>query len=163
MNQLELVSHSTQQTQDLGKIIGELASAGDIIFLVGNLGAGKTNLTQGLAKGLDITENALSPSFVLAREMYGRLPLYHIDLYRLDLSEEIEELGLEDYFYGSGVTVVEWADKANELLPPENLQIEIAYLDDDTRKLTLSAWGIRYEELLNEIAQRVKDAGFNSH
>lgn len=100
---------------------------------------------------------------MLAREMYGRLPLYHIDLYRLDLSEEIEELGLEDYFYGSGVTVVEWADKANELLPPENLQIEIAYLDDDTRKLTLSAWGIRYEELLNEIAQRVKDAGFNSH
>ncbi|ACZ61496.1 MULTISPECIES: tRNA (adenosine(37)-N6)-threonylcarbamoyltransferase complex ATPase subunit type 1 TsaE [Dehalococcoides] len=163
MNQLELVSHSTQQTQDLGKIIGELASAGDIIFLVGNLGAGKTNLTQGLAKGLDITENALSPSFVLVREMYGRLPLYHIDLYRLDLSEEIEELGLDDYLYGSGVTVVEWADKADELLPSENLRIEIAYLDDDKRELTLYAWGIRYEELLNEISQRVKDAGFNSH
>ncbi|AII59085.1 MAG: tRNA (adenosine(37)-N6)-threonylcarbamoyltransferase complex ATPase subunit type 1 TsaE [Dehalococcoides mccartyi] len=163
MNQLELVSHSTRQTQDLGKIIGGLASAGDIIFLVGNLGAGKTNLTQGIAKGLDVTENALSPSFVLVREMYGRLPLYHIDLYRLDLSEEIEELGLDDYFYGSGVTVVEWADKADELLPTENLRIEIAYLDENKRKLTLSAWGIRYEELLNEIAQRVKDAGFNSH
>ena len=93
---LELVSYSPDETQQLGRRIGELAVAGDIFLLVGSLGAGKTCLTQGIAWGLDIKEYTLSPSFVLIRELHGRLPLYHIDIYRLDWIEEIADLGLDD-------------------------------------------------------------------
>ena len=88
MSHLELSSHSPEQTQKLGMRIGQLALPGDVFLLVGDLGSGKTCLTQGIAWGLDIKEYALSPSFVIMRELYGRLPLYHIDLYRLDRIEE---------------------------------------------------------------------------
>jgi len=101
MNCLELISHNPEQTQKFGVSIGEVALPGDIFLLVGGLGVGKTCLTQGIAWGLGIKEYAVSPSFVLVRELYGRLPLYHIDLYRLDRIEEILELGLDEYLYGS--------------------------------------------------------------
>ena len=94
---MNLTSHSPEQTQKFGVSIGELALPGDIVLLVGSLGTGKTGLTQGIAWGLDIKEYTLSPSFVIMRELYGRLPLYHIDLYRLDHIDEIEDLGLDDY------------------------------------------------------------------
>src|SRR4030042_497194 len=100
---LDLISHSPEQTQKIGARIGGLALIGDIFLLVGTLGTGKTCLTQGIAWGLNIEDYALSPSFVVVREMHGRLPLYHIDLYRLDHIEEIVELGLDDYLYGNGV------------------------------------------------------------
>ena len=103
MNQVEIISHSPEQTQRIGFRIGELALPGDIFLLVGDLGAGKTCLTQGIAWGLNIKEYAASPSFVVIRELHGRLPLYHIDFYRLDHLEEIAELGLDDYLYGKGV------------------------------------------------------------
>ncbi|MEJ2047101.1 MAG: tRNA (adenosine(37)-N6)-threonylcarbamoyltransferase complex ATPase subunit type 1 TsaE [Dehalococcoidia bacterium] len=105
---LDLVSHSPEETQRIGVCLGRLARAGDVFLLVGKLGAGKTCLTQGIAWGLNIKDYALSPSFVIMRELYGRLPLYHIDLFRLDAQAEIEDLGLDDYLYGSGVCVVEW-------------------------------------------------------
>jgi tRNA threonylcarbamoyladenosine biosynthesis protein TsaE len=119
--------------------------------MAGQLGAGKTCLTQGIAWGLDIREYTASPTFVLVRELYGQLPLYHIDLYRLDNLEEIADLGLDDYFYGRGVSVVEWADKAPGLLPPEHLKIDIEYLGENRRRLQLTAHGPRYAELLEEI------------
>ncbi len=110
MSQLKLISHSPEQTQELGRHIGELALAGDVFLLAGELGAGKTCLTQGIAWGLGINEYTLSPTFVIMRELYGRLPLYHIDLYRLDRIEESLDLGLDDYLYGRGVCVIEWAE-----------------------------------------------------
>ena len=119
--------------------------------MVGELGAGKTCLTQGIARGLDINEYTASPSFVLVRELYGRLPLYHMDLYRLDNAAEIADLGLDDYFYGNGVCVVEWADKAPDLLPPEHLRIEIEYLGENERRLRLTPCGRRYLKLLENI------------
>ncbi len=148
---LELISHSPEQTQKFGAGIGELCLPGDVFLLVGNLGAGKTCLTQGIAWGLGIKEYAASPSFVVVRELYGRLPLYHIDLYRLDHIEEIVELGLDDYLYGKGVCVVEWAEKGLSVLPAEHLLIQINYLSDDERKLRLKPSGKRYLEILAQL------------
>ena len=147
----ELISHSPEQTQKLGVSIGELALPGDIFLLVGSLGTGKTCLTQGIAWGLGIKEYAASPSFVLVRELYGRLPLYHIDLYRLDHIEEISELGLDDYLYGNGVCVVEWAEKGLGILPVEHLLIQISYLSDAERCFRFEPSGQRYQEMLNQL------------
>ena len=151
MSILELISHSPEQTQRLGIRIGELALPGDILLLVGTLGAGKTCLTQGIAWGLGIKEYAVSPSFVIVRELYGRLPLYHIDLYRLDHLEEIAELGLDDYLYGNGVCVVEWAEKGLSVLPIEHLLIQISYLSDTERSFQFKPSGKRYLKMLTQL------------
>ena len=158
MGQLKLISHSPEQTQKLGIRIGELALPGDILLLVGALGTGKTCLTQGITWGLGIEEYAFSPSFVIVREHYGRLPLYHIDLYRLDHIEEIAELGLDDYLYGNGICVVEWAEKGLSVLPVEHLLIQISYLSDTERSFQLKASGKRYLEILGQ----VRDLSLNS-
>jgi len=151
MNHLEIISHSPEQTQKFGVRIGELALPGDTFLLVGGLGAGKTCLTQGIAWGLNIKEYAASPSFVVVRELYGRLPLYHIDFYRLDNFEEIAELGLDDYLYGNGVCVVEWAEKGLSLLPLEHLLIEISYVSDTERSLKLKPRGKRYCKIVTQL------------
>jgi len=151
MNRIKLISHSPEQTQKFGVRIGELAQAGDIFLLVGELGTGKTCLTQGIARGLDIKDYVLSPSFVIIRELYGRLPLYHIDLYRLDHIEEIEELGLDDYLYGNGVCVVEWAEKGLTALSEEYLLIQIDYLSDTERSFYLKPSGQRYRKLVTQL------------
>jgi tRNA threonylcarbamoyladenosine biosynthesis protein TsaE len=151
MDRLELTTHSPEQTQQLGKRLGEIAQASDVILLVGKLGAGKTCLAQGIAWGLGINDYAASPSFVLVRELYGRLPLYHMDFYRLDNIEEIAELGLDEYFYGRGISVVEWAEKALSLLPPENLLIEMDYIDESERRLSLKPSGKRYREMAAQL------------
>ncbi len=150
---IELISHSPEQTQKFGVRIGELALPGDVFLLVGDLGAGKTCLTQGIAWGLDIKEYALSPSFVIMRELYGRLPLYHIDLYRLDRIEESIALGLDDYLYGRGVCVVEWAEKALSILPTEHLLIKIGYLSDTERSFQMKPSGQRYLEIVSPLKQ----------
>jgi len=150
-NCLEIISHSPEETQNLGVRIGELTLPGDVLLLVGQLGAGKTCLTQGIAWGLGIKEYAASPSFVLVRELYGRLPLYHMDLYRLDHLEEIADLGLDDYFYGDGASVVEWAEKGLDLLPEEHMLIEISYISDTERRLEIKPSGQRYQELLAQL------------
>ena len=146
----ELISHSPEQTKKFGGSIGELALPGDTFLLVGGLGTGKTCLTQGIAWGLGIKEYAVSPSFVVVRELYGRLPLYHIDLYRLNI-EEIVELGLDDYLYGNGVCVVEWAEKGLSVLPAEHLLIQISYLSDTERSFQLKPSGKRYLEMAAQL------------
>ena len=146
-----LKSESPEQTQDFGRRIGELALPGDVLLLAGDLGAGKTCLTQGIAWGLGIDEYALSPSFVIMRELHGRLPLYHIDLYRLDKIEESIDLGLDDYFYGEGVCVVEWAERALDIMPTERLTIKIEYLSDTSRSFSLEPKGRRYIELAEQL------------
>lgn len=151
MNSLELTTRSPEQTQQFGTRLGKIARPGDVILLVGKLGAGKTCLTQGIAWGLGIDDYAASPSFVLVRELYGRLPLYHIDFYRLENLAEIAELGLDEYFYDQGVSVVEWAEKALSLLPPENLLIEMEYISDNERRLELKPSGKRYREMVVQL------------
>ena len=151
MGGLEIISESPEQTQDLGRRLGELALPGDVFLLVGELGTGKTCLTQSIAWGLGIEEYALSPSFVIIRELHGRLPLYHIDLYRLDRIEEGIDLGLDDYLYGRGVCAIEWADRALGILPEERLLIRLSYLSDTGRKLEIEPGGQRYHEMTAQL------------
>lgn len=151
MKSLEIVSTSAEQTRKIGIKLGKLVASGDVIFLVGPLGAGKTCLTQGIARGLGINEYTASPTFVLVREYRGKMPLYHIDLYRLDKIEEVTQLGLDDYLYGNGVCVVEWADKGLSVLPEEHLLIEMQIVSPMKRKLKLIPKGTRYLEMLSKL------------
>jgi len=132
----------------LGAWLGKRAEPGDVILLTGRLGAGKTSLTRGIARGLGIERPVQSPTFVLVRELAGRIPLFHIDLYRLETVAEITDLGLDEYFYGPGITVVEWADRGKGLLPAENLSIDILISSDSGRVLNLRPHGSRYAQLL---------------
>ena len=153
MKILDLVTRSPEQTRQLGEKLGKLTEPGDVVLLSGELGAGKTCLTQGIAWGLDIQEYALSPTFVIMREMHGRLPLYHMDLYRLDNIDESIDLGLDDYLYGKGICVVEWAEKALEILPKNRLLISITYISDTDRRFMLEPQGQRYETLVNQLEE----------
>ncbi len=149
MKSLSLTTRSPEETRELGLRLGELAAPGDIFLLSGELGVGKTCLTQGIAWGLGSQEYALSPTFVLMRQISGRLNLYHIDLYRLDGLEEISDLGLDDFLYGRGLSVIEWAEKGLPVLPARHLMIKIKYLSDNARSFEFKARGKRYETLLD--------------
>lgn len=143
----EVTTQSPQETQELGRRLGAQAQLGDLLLLTGALGTGKTTLTQGVAWGLDVNEYAHSPTFVLVHEYQGRLPLFHLDLYRLDDPREVEELGLDEYL-SEGVCVVEWAEKALELFPAEHLLIELTEVDASRRRLRLTPRGERHGRLL---------------
>lgn len=143
-----MTSGSPEETQAIGRNLGRLAAAGDIFLLTGPLGVGKTSLTQGIARGLGIEDYVASPSFVLVRELHGRLPLYHVDLYRLDNIEEIFELGLDDYLYGKGLCVIEWAEKGKGVLPETHLLIELSYISDTARRLRFFPHGERYRGIV---------------
>ncbi len=140
----EIVSHGPDETQAIGQILGELASPGDVFLLVGDLGAGKTCLTQGVLWGLGTDEFARSPTFVLVSQYQGRMTMYHMDLYRLDSFDEILDLGLDEFLFGDGISVVEWAEKAPGAFPENHMLIQIQYIDDSTRRLRLNAVGERY-------------------
>ena len=148
---MHLVTESPQETQQFGMQLGQLAGPGDVLLLVGGLGAGKTCLTQGIAWGLGIEGYATSPSFVVINEYQGRLTLYHIDLYRLDSVEEVADLGLDDYLYGGGVCVVEWADKAWPVLPKDNLTIEMSFVSEYSRDIELRPNGGRYAGMVSRL------------
>ena len=145
------ISRSTQATQAIGSKLGEIIKPGDVILIIGELGAGKTCFVQGLARGLGVEENISSPSFVLLRQYNGRLPLYHVDLYRLEKLPEIADLGLDDYFYSEGVSVIEWANRALELLPAEHLLIELKIVSARQRRIALTPEGVRYTELVTHL------------
>ena len=151
MASLQLTSHSPEQTQSLGISLGKLAQVGDIFLLNGNLGSGKTCLTQGIAWGLDVKEHAFSPSFIIVREYKGRLPLYHIDLYRLEHIEEIIDLALEEYLYGNGICVIEWAEKGMAVLPEENMLITLSYISPEDRTICLEPNGDRYKQIMESL------------
>ncbi len=139
---LRIRTNSPEQTQAVGRSIGEQAQAGDIYLLTGSLGAGKTCLTQGIAWGLGVPGYARSPTFVLMTRYQGRMVLHHVDLYRIGDSEEAWDLGLEEQLAGNGVCVVEWADRAAEIFPPDCLWIELSYGDSvDCRDITLEISG----------------------
>ena len=117
---------SAEETEKLGEQIGREAKPGEVYTLIGDLGVGKTVFTQGIAKGLEITEPICSPTFTIVQEYEeGRMPFYHFDVYRIADPDEMDEIGYEDYFFGDGVTLVEWASLIEELLPPEAIRIRI--------------------------------------
>lgn len=137
----------------MGRRIGKLLRQGDVVALVGELGAGKTQLIKGLASGIGVKKGShlTSPSFVLVNEYSGKIPFYHIDLFRLKEEREVEGLGLEEYFHGKGVTAIEWADKIPSSLPRELLWIYLYYTGKQTRSIELIPRGERYEDLLKTL------------
>ncbi|MDP2728315.1 MAG: tRNA (adenosine(37)-N6)-threonylcarbamoyltransferase complex ATPase subunit type 1 TsaE [Dehalococcoidia bacterium] len=151
---LTLVTHSPRQTQALGSLMGRLARPGDVILLVGPLGAGKTCLVQGLARGLGVHDYVTSPTFTIIREYRGKMPLYHMDCFRIEGPEGTRELGLEDYFAGRGLCVVEWADRIINELPSQHLLVTLEYRGDRERALHLEARGPRYVALLETLRRR---------
>ncbi len=122
---LKLTSHNEAATREIGRWIGTLVREGTVIALNGELGAGKTVLAKGIAEGLAVKDDVISPSYVIMNVYRGRLYLYHFDFYRLEEEDELLELGLEEYFYGDGVALVEWAGKFPGVLPFDRLEIEL--------------------------------------
>ncbi|GCE49070.1 tRNA threonylcarbamoyladenosine biosynthesis protein TsaE [Thermosporothrix hazakensis] len=162
---LTYISKSAEETQRSGERLGTLLQGGELILFEGTLGTGKTTFTQGIARGLGITTNISSPTFTLLKEYPGQPreasggkkgpALYHFDLYRLDDPEEIFDLGFDDYFYGSGVCVVEWAGNAQGHWPTECLYIRLSVLGETERELAFTAIGERYRELLQQFKKSI--------
>ena len=148
---MEIISKKAEDTEKLARKIA--LKPQDIILLDGDLGAGKTTFTKGLALGLGIKKNVKSPTFTIVREYHeGRLPLYHMDVYRLE-DASADDIGLDEYFNGDGVSVVEWSQFIDDELPNEYLIIHIIKdeQNDDQRKIVIEAKGERYQELLAEL------------
>lgn len=149
MREFEIVTYTAEETTALAFKIGELIKKGSIITLEGDLGAGKTTFTKGLAKGLGVERNVNSPTFTIIKEYKGRLPLYHMDVYRVE--DEYEDLGFQEYFEGEGVTVVEWAHLIADQLPAERLDIQVFYQGETERRICMKPFGEQYVELCKEI------------
>ncbi len=156
---MEIISGSFKETLKIGKIIAQHLKPQDIICLSGELGSGKTVLTKGIASGLGIEAfDVTSSSFVLIREhLKGRLPFYHFDLYRLKAAHDISILGYEEYFYGNGVSVIEWPERLGNLVPKEYLKVELAYRGELKRGLKFYASGSRYKKLLEDINENISN------
>lgn len=152
MKELLVVTKTRKETQNLACRLGEIVEPNTLITLSGDLGAGKTTFTQGLARGLGIEKKVTSPTFTIMKEYRGRLPLYHIDAYRLE--NITQDLGFDEYIESDGVCVIEWADFIEYVLPEELLNIEFTINDDDSRTLKLKAYGERYEEVIAELCTR---------
>ncbi len=136
---MKLLLADEAATERLGEHLGRLAEPGDVLTLIGELGSGKTTFVRGLAKGLDVPPEVavVSPTFTLVNEYTGRLPLYHIDLYRVDAGER-EELGLDEYIYGGGVTAIEWAERLGRAMPPARLDIRLSLFPPETGEQRLA-------------------------
>lgn len=140
---------SIDETKALGNKLGELCFENCVITLSGDLGAGKTTFTQGLAKGLQIKKTVSSPTFTILKIYQGRLPLYHFDAYRLEGSDE--DLGFEEMIDGDGVAVIEWPQYMEREIPVERLEIIIYRLNDDEREFEMISYGSQYDRLLEEL------------
>ena len=151
-NHYSLTTGSAEETRRVGRLLGESCRGGEVLLLEGDLGAGKTTLTQGVAAGLGITTSVISPTFILLREYEGRLPLYHFDFYRLEGTGRAVDLEFGEYLGAGGVCVIEWPAFAPEMAPPEYLRVELHISGETSRILTLEAVGRRHEELLGRLA-----------
>ena len=148
METFSLISNSAQETTQLAKRIAQSLKAKDIVCLSGDLGTGKTTFVKGIAQYLKIKEAEVnSRTFTLLNIYEGKIPLYHFDLYRLDNLNEISRLGYEEFFYGDGICVIEWADKLKQLLPAEYLAVQLKHQGENKRLITLQAHGKRYENI----------------
>jgi len=146
----EIVTGSRKETIRLGKCLGELLRPGDVVALIGELGAGKTTLAKGIAAGAGVEDEdeVTSPTFVLVNEYRGRFPVYHADLYRLQEAPELNDLGWEDFIYGEGISLLEWAEKIPEALPDERLEVRISWIGGEERKFVITGKGAQAEIIL---------------
>ena len=154
---MHITTHSENETLKLGKIIAKYLKPGDIVCLMGELGTGKTILTKGIAVGLRIDKSKItSSSFILIRaHLEGRLPLYHFDLYRLEDIKSISLLGYEEYIYGDGVSIIEWAKRLKSLAPLECLRLELFHRLNSDRLIKFYAKGKRYKKIASQIYEDI--------
>jgi len=151
-----VITSSPEQTWEIGRLLGKLLDTGDTVCLFGDLGAGKTNFAYGIARGLDVREQYItSPTFTFVNEYQGRVPLYHLDLYRLKGPDELENIGFDEYIESDGVTVIEWAERAEDELPVENVRVYLTSVDEMSRELGFLGEGERYEKLVAELKQEL--------
>lgn len=148
---ITFISEEEAHTEAIASSLADIVQAGDVITLTGELGVGKTHFTKGLAKGLGIIERVTSPTFTIVKEYEGRLPLYHLDVYRLEHSDE--DIGFDEYFYGDGVAVIEWAQFIEAFLPEEYLSITIERIGDTAREITVEAVGKKYEPYIEKLEE----------
>jgi tRNA threonylcarbamoyladenosine biosynthesis protein TsaE len=160
MANFSIQSGSDEQTLSLGRIMGSLLKEGDVVALMGELGSGKTRFTKGMAVGLGISPNIVvtSPSFALVNEYQGEVTLYHMDIYRLENQGEFYSAGLEEYLYGDGVAVLEWADRWPEILPDYSIEIQLEIVDDHSRNIIVSGRHPRSEEVIESFMKGVEKA-----
>ncbi len=151
-NEYQFVTNTVEETISLASQLTKYLTAGDTIGLIGEMGAGKTHFTKGIAQGLQIESIINSPTFILIKEYDGKIPLYHMDLQRL---EQEENLGFDEYFYGEGITIVEWADKIPNILPEEILLIYFTKITDNKRLLRFVPYGTHYLKLCEEFKEHV--------
>lgn len=141
-----------EATERFGMEIGSLLKEGDILCLNGDLGAGKTTMTKSIGLGLGVEEYITSPTFTLINEYKGRIPVYHFDVYRLENAHELYDLGFDEYFYGNGVCIIEWADKIEKMIPKDRIVIDIENGNNENERiLHISGFGQRYDELIKEL------------
>lgn len=135
---MKYLSHSEDETQKIGFEVAEKIKKGDVISLTGSLGAGKTVFAKGFAKQLGIGEAIVSPTFTLVQEYDGRMKMYHLDLYRLSGEDEFESMGGEDFLYSDGVTLIEWSEKIESMLPDDTIYVKITINEDLTRTIEIT-------------------------
>ena len=149
---MKILSSSSETTLEFGKKLGSICEPGDVICLAGDLGAGKTTMAQAIAAGAGVDEGeyVTSPTFAILHEHRGRIPIYHMDFYRLGSSEDVVALGLEEYFYGDGLTLVEWCERASDLLPESVLVIHLNFIDDCSREISLHGKSPRWKKRIDD-------------
>lgn len=159
---MELVSCSAERTEALGRTIGSLLQPGAFLALHGDLGGGKTCFARGIAAAVapDSAGLAASPTFAIMNEYPGPVPVYHFDFYRLGGSDDVRELGFDDFFRGNGVCIAEWAERLGETLPADRLDITFEYLEHDRRRITLRAAGDASRAVLDNLTSRLEPEDF---
>ncbi len=152
-------SPSEQETIKLGEVLGEVLEEGSIVALIGDLGTGKTTIAKGIVRGLGGREDdeVTSPSFVLVNQYQGRLPIFHMDLYRLMNPRELSELGWEEFAFSSAVTLIEWAEKIKPFLPPEYVEINFQWLDQETREINFVGHGEQGRRIISLLKKKWKE------
>lgn len=148
---MKIILKNSEETKKLGFKLGTLLKSKDVVCLNGDLGAGKTTLTKSIGEGMGIKDYITSPTFTIVNEYYSDLNLYHFDTYRLEGDLDVFYLGFDEYFYGDGVCIVEWANRIKDFLPEEYLELNISRIDENSREIELVAVGERPKELIKEL------------
>lgn len=148
---MKIKVNNLRDTKKLGKIIAKCIEKGTVICLDGDLGVGKTSLTQFIAKEFGVKEYIVSPTFTIIKEYNGKFPFYHMDVYRIESEDDMYDLGYDEYIYSEGVTIIEWSHLIEGILPEERVNIEIIRIDDDKREIYIEGKGVVYERLVKEL------------